>query len=144
MPARRSVAKRPSRNCTGMSRRRAISPIGTGPEPPLRASSARARTAYGDFDVMASTARASLGYACDAPMTRTVASGLDLWLPPFVLMTVIFVLSAQPDLNSGLGTIDLIGRKVIHMTEYALLCFLWWRALRTVVPPQAVVLALAV
>ena len=53
-------------------------------------------------------------------------------------MAVIFFLSAQPDLNSGLGTIDLIGRKVIHMSEYGLLCVLWWRALRTLtVPPRA-------
>jgi VanZ family protein len=80
-------------------------------------------------------------------MTRTVASGLDLWLPPFVLMAVIFVLSAQPDLNSGLGVIDLVGRKIIHAGEYALLCFLWWRALRTVVEPRpalALAFALAV
>jgi VanZ family protein len=71
-------------------------------------------------------------------------SRLDPWLPPLLLMAVIFALSAQPDLNSGLGLIDLIGRKIIHMSEYALLCFLWWRALRTVAPEQAVVLALAI
>ena len=59
-------------------------------------------------------------------------------------MGVIFFFSAQPDLNSGLGTIDLIGRKIIHASEYALLCFLWWRALRTVAPDQAIVLALLV
>jgi VanZ family protein len=63
-----------------------------------------------------------------------IASRLDPWLPPFLLMAVIFALSAQPDLNSGLGTIDTVGRKIVHMTEYGLLCFLWWRALRTVVP----------
>jgi VanZ family protein len=55
---------------------------------------------------------------------------LDLWLPPLLLMAVIFVLSAQPDLNSGLGTIDFILRKIVHMSEYALLTFLWWRVLR--------------
>src|SRR3954453_7064253 len=66
MPARRSVANRPSRNWTGMSRRRAISPIGTGPELPERASSASARTAYGDLEVMVSKARSSLGYWHDA------------------------------------------------------------------------------
>src|SRR3954468_8772945 len=60
MPARRRVANRPSRNWTGMSRRRAISPIGTGPDDPLRASSASARTAYGDLEVMVSNPRASL------------------------------------------------------------------------------------
>src|SRR3954464_9647829 len=65
-----------------------------------------------------------------------IASRLDPWLPPFALMGGIFALSAQPDLNSGLGTVDFVGRKVIHMTEYALLCFLWWRALRTVTPTR--------
>src|SRR4051794_22905402 len=60
-------------------------------------------------------------------------------------MAVIFALSAQPDLNSGLGTIDLVGRKIVHMSEYALLCFLWWRALRTVAPPtRAILLALTI
>jgi VanZ family protein len=51
-------------------------------------------------------------------------------------MGVIFALSAQPGLNSGLGVIDLIGRKLIHIGEYALLCFLWWRALATVTTPR--------
>ena len=72
-----------------------------------------------------------------------VAKRLDPWAPPVALMAVIFVLSAQPDLNSGLGTFDLIGRKVIHATEYALLCFLWWRALRTVAPTRKAALLLA-
>jgi VanZ family protein len=67
---------------------------------------------------------------------------LDLWLPPVVLMGVIFAFSAQPSLDSGLGLIDLIGRKLIHFAEYALLCFLWWRALATVTSPRrAAVLA---
>jgi VanZ family protein len=74
-----------------------------------------------------------------------IATRLDPWLPPLLLMAVIFVLSAQPDLNSGLGTIDLIGRKIIHACEYALLTFLWWRALRTVTPPgRALALAFAI
>src|SRR5919112_3202419 len=79
-------------------------------------------------------------------VTRTrIASRLDPWAPPLLLMAVIFVLSAQPDLSSGLGTIDLVGRKIVHMTEYALLCFLWWRALRTVARPgAAIALAFAV
>lgn len=67
---------------------------------------------------------------------------LDLWLPPLLLMGVIFALSAQPSLDSGLGMIDLIGRKLIHFGSYALLCFLWWRALRSVTNDRtAVVLA---
>lgn len=48
--------------------------------------------------------------------------------PPIALMAVIFALSAQPDLNSGLGTIDLVGRKFVHMAEYGLLFLLWLRA----------------
>jgi VanZ family protein len=72
-------------------------------------------------------------------------SRLDPWVPPLALMAVIFVLSAQPDLNSGLGTIDLVGRKIVHATEYALLCILWWRALRTVTSSRtAILLALAI
>jgi VanZ family protein len=59
----------------------------------------------------------------------------DLWLPPLVLMGVIFALSAQPSLDSGLGLIDDVGRKLIHFGEYALLCFLWWRALASVATP---------
>ncbi len=49
--------------------------------------------------------------------------------PPIALMAVIFVLSAQPDLDSGLGEWDMILRKCAHMAEFGLLWFLWWRAL---------------
>jgi VanZ family protein len=61
----------------------------------------------------------------------TVLRKMDPWAPPLLLMALIFFLSAQPNLNSGLGWIDHVGRKVVHASEYALLCFLWWRALRT-------------
>ena len=56
---------------------------------------------------------------------------VNVWVPPLILMAIIFLLSAQPSLNSGLGLADQIGRKVVHFAEYALLAFLWWRALRT-------------
>jgi VanZ family protein len=49
--------------------------------------------------------------------------------PPVALMGLIFFLSAQPHLSSGLGVWDLIGRKIVHATEYGLLFTLWWRAL---------------
>ena len=52
-----------------------------------------------------------------------------LVLPPLALMGVIFVLSHQPDLSTGLGVWDLIGRKIVHATVYGVLWFLWWRAL---------------
>jgi VanZ family protein len=64
-----------------------------------------------------------------APLRR-----LDLWLPPLLLMGLIFVFSAQPSLDSGLGWVDSVGRKLVHFAEYALLCFLWWRPLRTGMP----------
>ena len=49
--------------------------------------------------------------------------------PPLALMGVIFFFSAQPDLSTGLGTWDLVLRKLAHMAEYALLWLLWLRAL---------------
>jgi VanZ family protein len=70
---------------------------------------------------------------------------IDLWLPPLLLMGLIFFLSDQPSLNSGLGLIDTVGRKLLHFGEYALLCYLWWRPLRTVVPPgRAALVAFAI
>lgn len=56
---------------------------------------------------------------------------LDPWLPPVLLMAVIYFLSAQPSLDSGLGLVDEIGRKLVHFGEYALLSFLWWRLFRS-------------
>ena len=79
------------------------------------------------------------------PLRTRAFARLDPWAPPLVLMAVIFLLSAQPDLSSGLGTIDLVGRKIVHAGEYALLCFLWWRVLRRFAPGgRAVLLAFAV
>jgi VanZ family protein len=58
-------------------------------------------------------------------------------------MGLIFFFSAQPSLDSGLGWIDTVGRKLVHFGEYALLCFLWWRPLRTGMPaPRAALIAL--
>ena len=51
------------------------------------------------------------------------------FVPPILLMGVIFLLSAQPDLNSGLGSWDTVLRKLAHMAEFGLLWVLWWRAL---------------
>jgi VanZ family protein len=77
-------------------------------------------------------------------VTRTRRSPLALallWAPPLVLMGVIFALSAQPDLSSGLGTIDLFLRKAAHMTEYGLMVFLLWRPLRTIASDRAALVA---
>jgi VanZ family protein len=62
--------------------------------------------------------------------------------PPVALMAVIFFLSAQEDLNSGLGTWDTILRKGAHMTEFGLLWLLWWRALGYRSPWPAIGIAL--
>jgi VanZ family protein len=63
--------------------------------------------------------------------------------PPILLMGVIFALSAQPDLNSGLGTWDTVLRKAAHMASYGLLWFLWWRALGYGAKLPAVAIAVA-
>jgi VanZ family protein len=64
--------------------------------------------------------------------------------PPLALMGLIFFLSAQPDLNSGLGVWDTVLRKLAHMLEYGLLWFLWLRALGYRAPAPAVAAAVAV
>ena len=51
-----------------------------------------------------------------------------LWLPPLVLMALIFFFSDQPNLHTNLGLIDFVGRKIVHFMEYALLAWLWCRA----------------
>jgi VanZ family protein len=52
-------------------------------------------------------------------------------------MGLIWFFSDQPNLSSGLGVIDLVGRKLVHAAEYGLLCLLWWRALRGLLAPRA-------
>jgi VanZ family protein len=74
---------------------------------------------------------------------RDLPRAIALLAPPLVLMGLIYLASAQPDLNSGLGALDLIGRKVVHMTEYGLLWWLWSRALGFGHPLLAAVIALA-
>src|SRR5690349_2339955 len=69
-------------------------------------------------------------------------AALSRFGPPLALMGLIFFLSAQPDLNSGLGTWDLVLRKLAHMTEYALLFVLWRRALPGASPWAAAAIAI--
>jgi VanZ family protein len=65
------------------------------------------------------------------------------FLPPLVLMGLIFFLSAQPDLGTGLGVWDTILRKAAHMTEYGVLWWLWHRALGYRHPAAAAAIAVA-
>jgi len=50
------------------------------------------------------------------------------WVPAVVWAGVIFALSSVPSLSTGLGTWDLVLRKLAHMTEYAVLGALLVRA----------------
>ena len=67
---------------------------------------------------------------------------LTRFAPPVALMALIFYASAQPNLGTDLGTIDVIGRKLAHMAEYGLLWFLWWRALRIEHPAPSIAITL--
>ncbi len=52
------------------------------------------------------------------------------WLLVFVWAGLIFFLSHQPDLKSGLATEwDFVLRKLAHLSEYAILTYLIFRAL---------------
>jgi VanZ family protein len=53
-----------------------------------------------------------------------------LLVPPLVVMGVIFFLSAQTDTGADRAWWDVVLRKLAHVTEYAVLTGLWWRALR--------------
>jgi VanZ family protein len=70
-------------------------------------------------------------------------SPLFRFVPPLLLMGVIYFFSAQPDLGTGLGVWDTILRKAAHMAEYGLLWFLWHRALDTRSPVPAALITLA-
>jgi VanZ family protein len=54
---------------------------------------------------------------------------LTVWLPVVVWAAVIFTFSSIPSLSTGLGTWDTILRKAAHLTEYAVLGGLLYRAL---------------
>jgi VanZ family protein len=59
-------------------------------------------------------------------MTRSRA--LTVWLPVVLWAAVIFTFSSIPSLSTGLGTWDTILRKGAHVTEYAILGALLYRA----------------
>jgi VanZ family protein len=54
---------------------------------------------------------------------------LTVWVPVLVWAAVIFVFSSIPHLSSGLGVWDTVLRKGAHITEYAILGALLYRAL---------------
>ena len=60
-------------------------------------------------------------------MTRSRLA--TVWLPVFAWAAVIFAFSSIPSLSSGLGVWDTVLRKGAHVTEYAILGALLYRAL---------------
>ena len=65
-------------------------------------------------------------YHCRVP----ISAALRLWVPVVVWAAVIFAFSSVPDLGTGLGTWDLVLRKIAHACEFAVLGALLLRALR--------------
>jgi VanZ family protein len=67
-----------------------------------------------------------------ATATKTplsTARVISLLAPPLVVMAAIFVLSGQASSGEH-GFVDVLLRKLGHVTEYAVLTYCWWRALR--------------
>jgi VanZ family protein len=58
------------------------------------------------------------------------ARGFRAWAPIVLWAAVIFAFSAVPSLSSGLGTWDLLLRKISHLSEYAILGALLVRAIQ--------------
>jgi VanZ family protein len=67
-----------------------------------------------------------------------------LLAPPLLAMGVIFALSAQPSDEIDRAWWDIALRKLGHMTEYAILTALWWRALRGLGVRSALGFAIAI
>jgi VanZ family protein len=68
---------------------------------------------------------------------------LSVWLPVVLWAGVIFAFSSVPHLSTGLGTWDTILRKAAHITEYAVLGALLYRAFRREAPALAAGIAYA-
>ena len=65
------------------------------------------------------------------------------WLPVVAWAAVIFAFSSIPSLSSGLGVWDTVLRKCAHVTEYAVLGALLYRALEREAPALAAGIAYA-
>ncbi len=68
------------------------------------------------------------------PMQMPVPTPLRLWLPVVAWAALIFAFSSISDLGTGLGTWDLVLRKLAHAAEFAVLGVLLLRALRRELP----------
>jgi VanZ family protein len=72
------------------------------------------------------------------------SAALRAWTPIVVWAAVIFAFSSVPDLGTGLGTWDLVLRKLAHGVEFAVLGALLLRALRDELPALVAGIAYAV
>ncbi len=62
---------------------------------------------------------------------RSIRDVAVRWLPPILWMAAIFVVSDQPSLPSAPDALfDMLIKKSLHAVAYAILAWLWWRALR--------------
>jgi VanZ family protein len=68
---------------------------------------------------------------------------VSTWLPVVLWAGLIFGLSSIPSLGTGLGTWDLVLRKLAHTIEYAVLGILLLRALGSELPAFAAGVAYA-
>ncbi|SRR6266511_1541232 len=68
---------------------------------------------------------------------------LTVWLPVLAWAALIFALSSIPSLSSGLGIWDTVLRKGAHLTEYAVLGGLLYRAFEREAPALAAGIAYA-
>ena len=71
------------------------------------------------------------------------SAALRLWAPVVLWAAVIFAFSSVPDLGTGLGTWDLVLRKLAHAAEFAVLGALLLRALGAERPALALGIAYA-
>ena len=58
------------------------------------------------------------------------AARVSPWIPVVLWAGLIFALSSIPSLDTGLGTWDLVLRKLAHVAEYAVLGLLGYRTVR--------------
>ena len=73
----------------------------------------------------------------------STSAALRLWAPVVLWAAVIFAFTSVPDLGTGLGTWDLVLRKLAHAAEFAVLGALLLRALAFERPALAVGIAYA-
>jgi VanZ family protein len=73
----------------------------------------------------------------------TRSRAVTLWLPVVLWAAAIFAISSIPSLSTGLGTWDTLLRKAAHLSEFAVLGALLYRALGRELPALAAGVAYA-